>query len=74
MLCQDAFSLIKLANFAFLCFSEFGFINMDPNKNDFPMMFIMVGNMFCIAEDFAYMCVLFEFGSFNHLFELFNLE
>ena len=49
----------KIQNFAFLCFSGFGFINFYSQKSKFPMMLV---NMFWIAEGFGYMRCRFNFG------------
>ena len=57
----------KLPNFVFSCLSGFGFINLDPQRNEFPMVFWR-------TEGFGCMWVPFQFGSFNRLCLVFSLE
>ena len=51
--------LVLIPFFAFLCFSGFGFTNLNPPTNEFHMMFNMFVNMFLRVEGFGYMWLSF---------------
>ena len=67
--------LFAQQKFKYLCFlssSRFGIINFDPQRRKFPMVFHIFVNIFSRAEGCMWMP--FEFGFFNKLCLLFNLE